>query len=597
MLRRVLASDGHSAARLLRVVLVGWVALLLVSSAAEAAPWRFGILADTQWRVADDGQSPNTVPAGILKQVHAEFLRHEVKFVVALGDTADRSSKANLDARARYAQALYNAGIGFYPLRGNHDAGWGGAEGSGPEFQFLYPQTRDGVNNATPSLPEDLGVEGSMAPDPKTKSETFLVGTNFCSPQMTFGSVSMAGLTYSFDFEDARLVLLDQFGDSSERRGSTIAAQQDWITGRLADPQRPPHAFVFGHKDIVGSWHHDTLLGPQITPSDLGDATGLDPDGLTPEQQVAAAKKRAATECFLVSLAAYGVDYYVCGHEHQHLYGLVSAPSGAARVRQLIAQGASTNFPIPTGPTSPHLVPIAQHTAKIAYYICTVDGPRVTIDCYGAAVTPVGGQIRQTPDLTGQWQKLDTIGRSLNGREFVIPPGTSYTVVRDDTSKAIANGEQGYRGTQASILVGENQSTATALNGVPLVKAVNTGWAAAEGTASDLLTLWGLAELGAPQTDPYVLAMTVPAEAELPAEPLESGHIVLATRNAEGQWINAVAANVATTADDTPAASRFVLGPYQTEYGLGVYGFDPATHTAWAVVNHAGQFAVTTLER
>ncbi len=28
-------------------------------------------------------------------------------------------------------------------------------------------------------------------------------------------------------------------------------------------------------------------------------------------------------------------------------------------------------------------------------------------------------------------------------------------------------------------------------------------------------------------------------------------------------------------------------------YGLGTYGFDPKTHTTWAVVNHEGSFAVT----
>ena len=44
----------------------------------------------------------------------------------------------------------------------------------------------------------------------------------------------------------------------------------------------------------------------------------------------------------------------------------------------------------------------------------------------------------------------------------------------------------------------------------------------------------------------------------------------------------------------TPAAqTNFVLGPWKAKYGLGTYGIDPASHTAWAVVNYDGSFAVS----
>ena len=33
--------------------------------------------------------------------------------------------------------------------------------------------------------------------------------------------------------------------------------------------------------------------------------------------------------------------------------------------------------------------------------------------------------ISKTPDLTGQWKKLETFGYSLNGRGFLIPQGQS----------------------------------------------------------------------------------------------------------------------------------------------------------------------------
>lgn len=569
--------------------------LFLGVQVAQAEPWRFGILADTQWRVEDDGQSPNTVPAGILKQVHQEFIRHGVKFVVAVGDTINRSSKENQDARALYAQTLYNAGIGFYPLRGNHDASWAGPEGSDSEFPRIYPQTRSGVNNATPEFAPELGIGRDIRPDPKTKAETFVVGTNFSSPELTCLGLSKAGLTYSFDYEDARLILLDQFDAAGH--GSTLREQQPWINARLADPQRPPHAFVFGHKQVVGTHHRDSLQGSAVTKdvkSDHGDGDGVDPATLAPKDQVALAERRAAEDCFLVALAAYGADYYICGHEHVHFYSLVTAPSGTARVRQLIAQTVSSNFPHPKEPLSKKLTPISEDLEKIGYYVCTVDGPRVTLDYYGAPVKPDGATIHQTPELTGHWRKCDSMGCSLNGREFVVPQGTSYSVVADDTAKAIASGETGYVGTQAAILAGENQSTAAAGDGTPLVKVVDTGWAPAEGTSSDILTLWGLSDVDAAHSDTYVLSLNFPS-GDLGPETLASGEIVLASRDAEGPWVNAVATNVTDTTDTEPSEPKFVLGPYQASYGLGVYGLDPATHTAWAVVNHAGQFAVARL--
>ncbi len=59
----------------------------------------------------------------------------------------------------------------------------------------------------------------------------------------------------------------------------------------------------------------------------------------------------------------------------------------------------------------------------------------------------------------------------------------------------------------------------------------------------------------------------------------------MAVRNDHGKWINAVDANFGGT-------KRFVLGPWRPQYTLGTYGVDLSTRTAWAVVNHTGDFAV-----
>jgi hypothetical protein len=63
------------------------------------------------------------------------------------------------------------------------------------------------------------------------------------------------------------------------------------------------------------------------------------------------------------------------------------------------------------------------------------------------------------------------------------------------------------------------------------------------------------------------------------------GHGMLAAKKANGKWVNAV--------DLNGGAKRFVHGPWKATYGLGAYGIDRRSHTVWAVVDHAGQFAVT----
>ena len=88
-----------------------------------------------------------------------------------MGDLADTGNDADETVRAQAAQQLYDAGIGFFPMRGNHE-GYGTANSFAiPVFQTSYPQTR-GLSNT-------FGA------------------TNFSSP--TSLSTELDGMTYSFD--------------------------------------------------------------------------------------------------------------------------------------------------------------------------------------------------------------------------------------------------------------------------------------------------------------------------------------------------------------------------------------------------------------
>lgn len=548
---------------LFKAALAAW-AILGAASLAFAEPWSFGVIADTQWPPnADDGKNPNSVAADIIRQVDAEFIARHVRLVVAVGDTIDQSNKTSLDTRALYAQDLYNAGIAFYPLRGNHDAAWGQ---SGVEFTRIFPQIGTGVNNHTPAdvAAPALIPAADLAANPpaEKKGQPFTCGTHFSAPPTNAPS---QGVSYSFDDQDARFILFDQFSNTGNTGNSILGAQLDWFDSRLADPRRPLQAFVFGHKGILGGAHKDNLFGthPKGDPGDADPAI------------------HPVMNRFIGSMAQNGVRYYISGHDHHFAESLVTSPDGAHSVHQIISASDSNKFYAPGPPFSPNDQPLALSLYHLGYSIYTVDGPRVTAEYYGVDVSGLkdrNDEIATTPKLTGNWRKLWTTGYSLNGKEMLVAQGASYASIADNTEKAVAMGEKGYLGTQMRLLGGTNASTLTHC-GRPLAKAVNTGWSPAQGTHSDILTLWGMAELGAAETaDTYPLSLSFhPARL-----PLQKGGVFLATRDSGGKWRPA-------------AAKRFVFGPWKPGCELGDYGIDatvPGKPTAWAVVNHGGEFAV-----
>ncbi len=117
-----------------------------------------------------------------------------------------------------YAQSLYNAGIGFFPLRGNHDDRTTMAlNASSCEFTL---RRRTGTHNI---LPSDIlgtfaatdrlspGRSRRQSPMPtNTKVSAFTLGSNFSSPD-PWSDGGSERLDYRFDFNNARFILLDQF--------------------------------------------------------------------------------------------------------------------------------------------------------------------------------------------------------------------------------------------------------------------------------------------------------------------------------------------------------------------------------------------------
>jgi hypothetical protein len=527
---------------------------------ASAETWKFGVMSDTQWTTDDPaGTNPNTVPASIIQQINRQFINHGVKFVLQVGDLTDTGEDANIAERAAAAQPLIDAGIGFFPMRGNHET-YGTDNGFGIKaFQMNFPQTQGGVFT-------------------QTSGHNLKIGEQFSSP--TNVSKDLTGMSYSFDYgkgdDSARFVIIDPWATPSKidnnadgyAYGYTIADQQNWISSRLDKKKRgPEHTFVFSHQPVMAENHQDTPFSGY---------TNANPD---------------MQNAFFASLDNNNVEYYISGHDHIHQRSIVKSPDGASQIEELICASNSSKFYTPKALDNAKWyeqkyreTSISQEMYTVGFYIFTVNDSCVTVDYYsdnhgnwgsdgnypdGSHVTPIFNFV-----------KKETWGNCQNGREYLISQGASYAAVMDT-----------FGSSTAKILDGSNGSTAQDYNLRPFTKTVNTGWRsnffmdrldADLHLASHILTLSGMADLGSQQSDTFMLSMSYEGKTKEAVE--------LVTKNKAGNWVNAVDMNFG-------GVKEFVSGGYVPGSKLGTYGFDPMTQTVWAVINYNGDFAAGRIDK
>ncbi len=556
------------------------LAMFMGAESAFAEPWKFGLMGDTQWTLTTDpaGQNPHRVSVSIINQINQQFINQGVKFVIQVGDLTEDGYDVDIATRAAAAQLLINAGIGFFPMRGNHET-YAKPDGDNnygiTQFRISFPQTQNGTFT-------------------KTNSQTFSLGSNFNSPTLA-GSYpdDLKGMSYSFDYgtagDNARFVIIDDWATINKRvdaanypYGYSIADQQPWIDSRLDKNTRGTgHAFVFSHQNLMGENHQDSLF------------TGY--TNAYPDMQNA----------FFASLQKNGAKYYISGHDHIHQRSIIASPNGVFNVQELICASDSSKFYTPKSLTDGNWfgqkraeTSLSQERYTVGFYIFTIGGPRVTVDYYSddhgnwkSDASYPNGLDRSDTGITPTFNfvKKETWGYSLNGHEFLVAQGETYTSVVD-----------AFETTIARILGGTNGSIAKDYNDRPLTKTVNTGWTdvdtwrkdcfshsfkkPAYDPASNILTLWGMADLGSAQTDVYTLSMTYEGQA-IPGQ-FSKGGFGIATKDANGKWVNAVDVNIGSS------SKNFVFGPWKADDGLGTYGIDLQTNTAWAVIDHNGDFAV-----
>lgn len=507
------------------------------SAAISSEAWCFGVMSDTQWKTGSGGV--NTCATGIIDALNQQFIKQNCKFVIQVGDLVNddkyTDGEHNLATRAAHCEALYNAGIGFYPLRGNHEPSQAAAE----EFVVLWPQTQNGganVNGATNFIQSD--IEG------------------------------LKGLSYSFDYENVRCIMIDQFtrlDGTGTNQSTNMLDQVEWVDKTAKSRPDDYHAFVLAHKNLIGGNHKDNLFGNSLTDN---------------------AESR---DEFLESVDTNNVGCYISGHDHMHHRSLVSDSTGSYKVQQLITSSNSYKFYTPGAGDDGRETMLQEELYTIGYYIFTVEGPRVTVDFYSSSTGSNYGEVSLTSYTEQPFYLRERFGYSLNGARFEVTQGASYSSIADS-----------YNDTAVQILDGTNSNNETDYVGRDLVKTVNTGWAdgdLVDDAASDIFTLWGLvdnlslsgsAETLLPNadesqvTDTYALSISYDPK-KIRTSLLLRGRFCIAARNEEDAWVNAVELNDGGT-------KTFVRGAYKSTYGLGTYGVDPYTQTVWAVLNHENDF-------
>jgi hypothetical protein len=552
--------------------------------------WSFGVHGDTQWTIAEDAANPDFVAGSILTQVNDEFINHGVKLVIALGDMSDRAKPGAMKTRAEFTKPLYDAGIGFFPMRGNHEA-----------FGWMF-------NNGT--VEAEIGE--MLENFPQTQKEMFGV-SNLSSPTMLDGKENkdLAGLSYSFDYglkgSNVRFVILDTEDTSCETtemningtknpywpkacRNYPIPSQQEWVNGRLKKTDRnTTHAIVLSHRAPISQNHTDSPFNPNTIFGQKPYNSDHNPE---------------AQNAFFESMEKNGVRLYLGAHDHIHHRSIITSPDGKAKLQEIIAAGLSTKFyepsPIPFpgkdrdgNVTTPDQwygqkereISLSQEIKNIGYYIYTVDGPRLTVDYYSDSKGnfesnsnyPYGENNPDypkgvTPKL--QFNKKETFGYSLNGKEFLVAQGNSYTVVQDRFGKI-----------SARIIHGLNNSKSVDANNRALTKVIDTGWIknpAPHKLISDCFSLWGMSDLGANGlTDTYVLSISFDREKRAS----NPDSMIYISTFVDGKWVNAVNENFGGN-------KKFIRGKYKSEYQLGTFGYDSKSKTAWAVLNYNADFAV-----
>ncbi|MDR1484103.1 MAG: metallophosphoesterase [Planctomycetaceae bacterium] len=335
-----------------------------VYSSEHEEEWRFGIIPDTQW--GHELKAPfHGTAIHIIDAINIEMIRQNVDFVIQVGDLVETPSAVAFQTRADRNKSLLNAGIKFYPLRGNHDS-------------FVYPMPDDRYN----FKPDFITQYKTAFPNlPGTK------GNNGNSPNLP----NADGMTYSFTHKNGKFILLDTFplvnNGTDKGKAYTVGDYLSWINSQLSKPDHQ-FAIVFAHKNLLGQNHKDNLFSDDETNQDS-----------FPEIQ----------NEFFKCLQNNNVKYFICGHDHMYHRSQIKSPNKNAELQQIICGSAAHKFYLPEPPFLERETTIVKELNRVGFMIASVNNNQIKLTYHS---TESFGKSPATP----KWETHDSCGYEFKKR-------------------------------------------------------------------------------------------------------------------------------------------------------------------------------------
>ncbi|MHC5060973.1 MAG: metallophosphoesterase family protein [Planctomycetota bacterium] len=288
-------------------------------------PWSFIVTGDSR----SSGEN-NGVNIEILGELAAEIAASDAEFVLFPGDLVDGNDgleimEIQFETWYNTIKPVYDAGIGVYPVRGNHDV-------ARIERKSLWKRLtgylRPGKNKA--DEPDEMSAWNKFfdyLPDNGPEGEK--------------------NLTYSFTHKNALIIGIDQY--IKEKR-----LNQPWLDEQLA-AKTSPHVFVFGHDPAFKAYNKSCL------------------DDYS--------RKR---DRFWASIAKARGRIYFCGHDHFYDHASADDDGNPANdIHQYIIGTAGAPpydwKPLYDGKNGDYVVKNLYHTKKHGYVLVEIAGLNATV--------------------------------------------------------------------------------------------------------------------------------------------------------------------------------------------------------------------------
>lgn len=340
-------------------------------------PWKFIVTCDSRG-------STNGIQPTALSEFATEILSQGVDFVLFPGDLVSGYAsigpagfEAELRAWVEIMEPVYDAGIGVYVSRGNHEVMdvWG---------YYIRPDIDPEDNHAT----RWLNVFGNdLYPKQKLPDN---------------GPVSEKYMTHAVTHKNAFIVSLDQYAGINH--DTVHMVDQEWLDAQLATNTKP-HIFFAGHEAAFRALHNDCLDN-----------------------------EPAERDAFWASIRNAGGRTYFTGHDHFYDHALIDDGDGNPDndIHQYIigttGAGLYSWSPPYSGDNSYYTVEQLAHAKNYGYVLVEVDGLNVTLTWMQ----------RHTNDLRipGVYQPNDVWSYAVNPRPIVLSPNggenlaaaSSYTI-------------------------------------------------------------------------------------------------------------------------------------------------------------------------